>query len=101
MVVNGLSTFRFGAKRLACQPHMWGSRSIRMCWYRSLGGVFATVLGVVVGAMLARRAQIAQWSRDRQVEALCSILRESTKAQIGLLQLYRQEAWRARVGAVE
>jgi hypothetical protein len=56
------------------------------------GGVLATLLGVVVGAVLARRAQIAQWSRDRQAEARVSILRESTRAQISLLRLYRGEA---------
>jgi hypothetical protein len=58
------------------------------------GGVLATLLGVVVGAVLARRAQFEQWSRDRQVEACVSILRESTGAQIGLLRLYRGEAGR-------
>lgn len=49
------------------------------------------VAGVVVGAVLARRAQIAQRSRDRQVEACVSILRESTRAQISLLRLYLGE----------
>jgi hypothetical protein len=58
------------------------------------GGVLATLLGVVVGAVLARQAQFEQWSRDRQVEACVSILRESTRAQIGLLRLYRGEAGR-------
>ena len=58
------------------------------------GGMLATLLGVVLGAVLARRAQVAQWSRDRQVEACVSILRESTRAQIGLLRLYRGEAGR-------
>jgi hypothetical protein len=58
------------------------------------GGILAALLGVVVGAVLARRAQFEQWSRDRQVDACVSILRESTKAQIGLLRLYRGEAGR-------
>jgi hypothetical protein len=58
------------------------------------GGVLATLLGVVIGAVLARRAQIAQWSRDRQVEACVSILRASTRAQVDLLRRYRGEAGR-------
>jgi hypothetical protein len=58
------------------------------------GGVLAALLGVIVGAVLARRAQFEQWVRDRQVEACVSVLRESTKAQIGLLRLYRGEAGR-------
>jgi hypothetical protein len=55
------------------------------------GGVLATLLGVVVGAVLARRAQFEQWSRDRQVEACVSILRESTN----------DEAWAAIRDAME
>ena len=56
-----------------------------------VGGILATLLGVALGGLLTRRAQAEQWSRDRQVEACLSILRESTMAQIMLRRLSRGE----------
>ena len=49
-----------------------------------IGGIAATVLGVLLGAILTGRSQNTSWIRDRQVEAYAAIIRESTRAQLGL-----------------
>lgn len=57
----------------------------------AVGAVLATLLGVALGSLLTRRVQAEQWSRDRQVDACLSILRESTRTQIILRRLTRNE----------
>jgi hypothetical protein len=54
-----------------------------------LGGICATVLGVVMGGMLTRRAQVQHWLRDHQVDACLGIMRESNRVQFAL-----RSAWR-------
>jgi hypothetical protein len=66
-----------------------------------VGGILATLLGVALGSLLTRRGQVEQWSRDRQVEACLSILRESTRAQIMLRSLSRGEIEKLDWGAME
>ena len=53
----------------------------------AITGVVATLLGVVLGGVLTRRQQSEAWSRDRQVEACASIVRESTRVQLQLEQI--------------
>jgi hypothetical protein len=54
-----------------------------------VGGIFATLLGVVLGGVLTRRAQETSWLRDRQVDACLGIMRESNRTQFDL-----RSAWR-------
>lgn len=55
-----------------------------------LGGMCATVLGVMLGAILTRRTQVQHWLRDREVDACLGIMRESNRVQFAL-----RAAWRS------
>jgi hypothetical protein len=55
------------------------------------GGILATLFGVALGSLLTRRAQAEQWSRDRQLEACLSIIRESSRAEVMLRLFNRNE----------
>ncbi|MET8142166.1 hypothetical protein ABZU32_17805 [Sphaerisporangium sp. NPDC005288] len=54
-----------------------------------LGGILGTLLGVVIGGVLTRRAQKEHWLRDRQVDACLGIMRESNRVQFGFLSAWR------------
>jgi hypothetical protein len=55
-----------------------------------VGGIVATLVGVVLGGVLTRRAQERQWLRDRQLEACLGIMRESNRAQFALRAAWRE-----------
>ena len=55
-----------------------------------VGGLVATVLGVILGAILTNRSQDSSWTRDRQLEAYSAIIRESTRAQLQLRNQLKQ-----------
>jgi hypothetical protein len=46
--------------------------------------VLTTLLGVLVGGVVANRSQKRHWSRDRQMEACAQVLRESSNVLIEL-----------------
>lgn len=54
------------------------------------GGIIATLLGVLLGAVLTRRAQERYWLRDRQVDACLGIMRESNRVQFALRSAWRE-----------
>lgn len=53
----------------------------------AVSGAGVTLLGVILGSLLTRRAQIQHWSRDRQIDACASVLRESTAIQLEFRKL--------------
>ena len=57
-------------------------------WYTVLisgaSGAVVTLLGVVVGGMMAGRSQRLHWLRDKQIEACAALVQESTAMQIKL-----------------
>ena len=55
----------------------------------SAGGVVATLLGVIVGALLTSRSQTGQWIRDKQAAACTAVIEESTAMQLALLREQR------------
>ncbi|MBS2966839.1 hypothetical protein KGA66_27640 [Actinocrinis puniceicyclus] len=54
-----------------------------------VGGILATVLGVVLGSILTGRSQRSTWIRDRQLEAYAAIIREGTRAQLVLREHFK------------
>lgn len=82
-------------KRTCCGG--WGGLVHFEVLLPAMAGVLTTVVGVVLGGRLARRHQVEAWSRDRQVEACASIVRESTRMQ---LQHGRLKAGNAGSGEV-
>jgi hypothetical protein len=63
-------------------------------WYAILisgaSGALVTLLGVVVGGVMAGRSQRLHWLRDKQIEACAELLRESTAMQISLRNLWNR-----------
>lgn len=59
-----------------------------------IGGILATLLGVTLGAILTSRTHNSSWTRDRQLEAYAAVIRESTRAQLGLRNQLRRRIHR-------
>ncbi|MEU8205076.1 hypothetical protein [Streptosporangium sp. NPDC049046] len=55
----------------------------------ALVGMLASLLGVLLGSLLTRRAHNQHWSRDRQIDACLMIMRESNRAQFALNRLWQ------------
>jgi hypothetical protein len=54
------------------------------------GAVVATVLGVVAGGVVTRRAQDRHWLRDTQAATYAAVLREYARIEIDLRTAYHQ-----------
>ncbi|MGW4411689.1 hypothetical protein ACWEJ6_47245 [Nonomuraea sp. NPDC004702] len=54
-------------------------------------GMASTLVGVLLGATLTRRAQNLQWSRDRQIDACILIMQEANHAQFALRAAWRRQ----------
>ena len=50
----------------------------------TVGGVAATLIGVVAGSLLTSRSDRAHWARDKQIAACSAIVAESTRVQLAL-----------------
>jgi hypothetical protein len=50
----------------------------------TVGGVAATLIGVVAGSLLTSRTNRMHWLRDKQIEACSAIVAESTRIQLAL-----------------
>ena len=59
-----------------------------------VGGISATLLGVLLGAILTGRSQDSSWTRDRQLEAYAALIREGTRAQVGLRNEFKHRSHR-------
>lgn len=57
----------------------------------TLGGVGATLIGVIVGGLIGGRAQTRHWSLTVQSEACVNLLREYTRAYAKLARSSRQD----------
>ncbi|MDB5059766.1 MAG: hypothetical protein JWO59_3238 [Chloroflexi bacterium] len=63
-------------------------------------GAVVTLFSVTLGSLLTRRAQAQHWSRDRQIDACTTVLRESTAIQLEFRKL-RQTVERGGKGAID
>ncbi len=61
------------------------------------GAALTTLLGVVVGAALARRAQQRQWLKDAKSQAYSAVLREYTRVEFDLRGAYLKKHSRLQV----
>ncbi|MGW3351020.1 hypothetical protein ACWDA3_47630 [Nonomuraea rubra] len=52
-------------------------------------GMLASLMGVALGAMLTRRVQTLQWSRERLTHACTVIMSESSRIQISLHRYWK------------
>lgn len=64
-------------------------------WYAILisgaSGAAVTLLGVVVGGVMAGRSQRRHWLRDKQIGACADLVRESTAMQIALRHRWNRQ----------
>lgn len=72
----------------------------------TVGGVAATLIGVLAGSLLTSRADRTHWSRDKQIEACSAIVAESTRIQLALRRAWRHGdpvdwvSWNVALGTV-
>jgi len=56
----------------------------------TFGGAAVTLLGVIVGGFVTRRSEQRQWARDRQIDACATVVQESTRMQLALLERWKR-----------
>ncbi|MFF8481692.1 hypothetical protein [Streptomyces antibioticus] len=55
----------------------------------TVGGVAATLIGVVAGSLLTSRSDRTHWARDQQIAACSAIVAESTRVQLALHRAWK------------
>jgi len=58
----------------------------------TVGGALTTLLGVMAGGLLSRRAQERHWMRDAKATAYAAVVREYTRAEFDLRMAFHRRA---------